>query len=473
MAESARVNAPVHSDNQVPIRIRMGWGVGSYGVAILLNTYTALLLFYLTNVIGMRLELAGLLMFIAKMYDVATDLPMGIISDHTRSRWGRRRPYLFASSFLCGICFIMMFNVPFVGEAANSTGAAVYVLGALLLYATGYTMFNVPYLAMPAEMSTSYRERTAIMSFRVIFIQFGIITAVGVAPRIAQAFGGGIDGYGVVGWTLGLAAMASMLASFFGTAGATQVEKTSVEYTVGEQIRSALDNQPFILLSLYKLLVLFSTATVISSLLFIIKNVLNFDQGVALYYSLIYAAASVISVPLFWVPFSNRIGKHRALIIATLGYLLLALSWLLADADETLAIFLARALALGFFGAGKLLLGMTLLPDVMEYDYLRTGLRREGVFAGGYSFVEKSAFALSPLVMTLIMGLLGYQETVDNAYVQQSDDALAGIYFNIAIIPALCNAAAMVILLRWNLTEQRLKDMQQNAPFRSGTSSQV
>ena len=455
------MSQPSSNDNQVSLRIRMGWGVGSYGVAILLNTYTALLLFYLTNVVGMKLELAGLLMFIAKMYDVITDLPMGIISDHTRSRWGRRRPYLLVSSFLCGICFVMMFNVPYTGDEANTTAASIYVLGALLLYATGYTMFNVPYLAMPAEMSTSYRERTAIMSFRVIFIQFGIITAVGLAPRIAQEFGGGLAGYSVVGWTLGLAAMLSMLASFFGTAGATALEKTSVKYSIGEQIRSALTNQPFLLLALYKLLVLFSTATVISSLLFIIKNVLNFEQGVALYYALIYAAASIISVPLFWVPFSNRIGKHRALIIATIGYLLLALSWLLADANETLTEFLIRALALGFFGAGKLLMGMTLLPDVMEYDYLRTGLRREGVFAGGYSFVEKSAFALSPLVMTVILGLLGYQETVDNAYLEQTEDALAGIYFNIAILPAVCNGLALMILFKWNLTERRLKEMQQ------------
>ncbi len=444
----------------VPFAIRLGWGVGSLGVSILFNSYAVLLLFYLTNIVGMRVEVAGLLLTIAKLFNVVVDVPIGVLSDNTRSRWGRRRPWMLAAAFLCAAVFVMMFNVPRPSaDGASMSATYAYVLASLLLYATAYSAFNVPYMAMPGEMSDSYHERTAIMSFRVVFIQFGYLIGVGAAPRIAQALGGGLEGYGVVGWILGIGAGIAMLASFFGTARARGTARTAVQHTALQQLRSALSNRPFLLLSAFKLLTLFSGASVTATLLFFVKNILRHDPGIMLWYSIGYAGAGLISVPLFWVKLSSRIGKHRALMVATVGFMVVVLSWLFATPGESEWVFTLRAFLLGTFAAGKLLLGMTLLPDIMEYDSLRTGMRREGVFAGAYSLVEKTAFALSPLVLTLILGALGYRESVDNAFVEQSDSALMGIYLNIAIVPAVCNLLATFVLLRYDLTEEKLKSL--------------
>jgi GPH family glycoside/pentoside/hexuronide:cation symporter len=178
-----------------------------------------------------------------------------------------------------------------------------------------------------------------------------------------------------------------------------------------------------------------------------------------LWYSIGHSVAALLTVPLLWVKLSARIGKHRALMIATLGFMAVALSWLLAGPGESEWLFTLRAFLLGTFAAGKLLLGMALLPDIMEYDTLRTGMRREGVFSGAYSLVEKSAFALSPLVLALVLAAFGYQESVNNVVVQQSADALMGIYLNIAVIPAACNALAALVLLRYDLSEERLRQL--------------
>jgi GPH family glycoside/pentoside/hexuronide:cation symporter len=443
----------------VPFSIRLGWGIGSLGVAILFNSYSALLLFYLTNVVGMKLGLAGLLIFIAKLYDAAINVPVGILSDRARTRWGRRRPFFLIGAVLCSLWFVLMFNSPAAPPGGAPPSLAAWVQICLLLYATGYALFNVPYLAMPAEMSRDYHERTAIMSFRVIFIQLGNIVAVGLGPRIAQQFGGGLEGYAIVGWVLGLATLVSMVACFFGTARARTVERTETRYSVGEQLRSAVSNRPFLLLAVFKLLTLLSGATVFATLLFFVKNVLGLPQGAMLWYTIGHAAAAFITVPLVWVPLSARIGKKRALLVATLGFMLVALSWMLARPGESEWMFALRSFLLGAFQAGKLLLGLTLLPDVMEYDTLRTGLRREGAYAGAYNVVEKAAFALSPLLMTFILAGFGYQETVDNRAVTQSADAVFGIYLNIAIIPAICNGLAALVLLRYDLTEEKLKAM--------------
>jgi len=442
----------------VPFATRLGWGIGSLGAAILFNSYAVLLLFYLTNVVGMKVQVAGLLLTIAKLYNVVCDVPIGLLSDRTHSRFGRRRPWMLAASFLCAAAFVVMFNVP-QPAAPGATATVAYVLGSLLLYATAYSMFNVPYMAMPGEMSDSYHERTAIMSYRVIFIQVGYLIGVGLAPRLAKALGGGSTGYGRIGWLLGMAAGIAMLASFFGTARARATAREAARYSAREQFMSALGNRPFLLLSAFKLLTLFSGATVTATLLFFVKNVLRHDPGIMLWYSIGYAGAALVTVPLVWVKLSARIGKHRALMVATLGFLVVVLSWLLASPGESEWVFTLRAFALGSFAAGKLLLGMTLLPDIMEYDSLRTGMRREGVFAGAYSLVEKSAYALSPLVLSLILGAFGYRESVNDAFVEQSSEALFGIYLNIAVVPAVCNGLAALVLLRYDLTEARLREL--------------
>ena len=133
--------------------------------------------------------------------------------------------------------------------------------------------------------------------------------------------------------------------------------------------------------------------------------------------------------------------------------------WWVAPPGEPIELLVARAMVLSFFAMGKLLLGMSLLPDVQEYDYLKTGLRREGVFAGAYNMVEKTAFILAPLVVGLILQLLGYEATVDNIDVEQDPRALTGIRVSIAAIPAACNLLAAMILLRWSLTRKRLEEL--------------
>src|SRR5262245_21633002 len=147
---------PAAAGPRVPMRIAACWGAGTLGTTTILNGIAAVLLFYLVNFVKLEPVIAGALVFGAKLLDVFVSPPMGMLSDRTESRWGRRRPYLFGASFFCGLAFALMFNVP------PGTGlAAVYlwVAFSLLLYVVSYTAFQVPYMAMPAEMTDDYHER--------------------------------------------------------------------------------------------------------------------------------------------------------------------------------------------------------------------------------------------------------------------------------------------------------------------------
>ena len=436
----------------VSVTLRAGWGLGAFGVALLFNTYSTLLLYYLTNVAGVAAGVAGTLLAIAKGYDWATDVPMGILSDRTKSRFGRRRPWLLLGAFVCGGSFVMLFSTP--TEVSDSVKVA-YVLGALLLFNTGYTLFNVPHLTMPAEMSNNYDERTAIMSFRAVAILLGTFTVGGFAPFLADRFGGGIVGYGVVGWSLGIAAMVAMVGCFLGTARARATKYIKTRQSFRGQFRTAIRNVHFGRLAVFKLLTLVATGVAQGSVFFFVTDILGHPQGIMIYYALGYASVSLISAPI-WVRISRNIGKHNALIIATLGFMLFVMWWWIAQPGEPVELLIARSMVLSFFGMGKLLLGMSLLPDVQEYDYLKTGLRREGIFAGAYNMVEKTAFVLAPLVVAFMLQLLGYESTIDNVEVQQDPRALTGIRVSIAAIPAGCNLLAGIILLRWKLTREHL-----------------
>lgn len=441
--------------DSVPVSLRAGWGVGAFGVALLFNTYSTLLLYYLTNIAGVAAGVAGTLLAIAKGYDWATDVPMGILSDRTRSRFGRRRPWLLLGAFVCGAAFVMLFSTP---AQASDAAKVAYVLAALLLFNTGYTLFNVPHLTMPAEMSSNYDERTAIMSFRAVAILIGTFTVGGFAPFLADRFGGGIRGYGVVGWTLGIAAMAAMLACFWGTARARSTKRIKTRQSFRGQFRTAIRNVHFGRLAVFKLLTLLATGVAQGSVLFFVTDILGHPQSVMFHYALGYASVSLIAAPI-WVRISRSMGKHNALIVATLGFMLFVMWWWIAQPGEPVELLIARSMVLSFFGMGKLLLGMSLLPDVQEYDYLKTGLRREGVFAGAYNMVEKTAFILAPLSVAFILQLLGYESTIDNAAVEQDPRALTGIRVSIAAIPAGCNLIAGIILLRWKLTREHLAEL--------------
>lgn len=446
-------------EGTVPLSLRAGWGIGALGVALLFNTYSTILLFYLTRVAGVAVITAGALMMIAKAYDLVTDLPMGIISDRTKSRFGRRRPWLLVGAFVCGGAFVMLFSTP---AGWTDFDKAAYVLGGLLVFNTGYTLFNVPHISMPAEMSSNYDERTAIMSFRAVAIMVGTFAVIGLAPRLAAQFGGGNDGYVFVGWMLGAMALVAMITCFFGTAGVRATEHVKPRQSPWDQLRTAASNVHFLKLAGFKLLTLLATGVAAGSVLFFIVDILGHSQGVMLYYAIAgNLITPLLAAPLFWVPFSRKVGKHRALMIATFGFMVGALWWWFVPADEPLWLLLVRVSVLSFFGMGKLLLGMSLLPDVQEYDYLSTGLRREGVFAGAYNMVEKAAFMGAPMLISFILWLLGYQSTVDNEAIQQDPSALTGIRISIAIVPAVCNLLAGIILLRWTLTREYLAEMRE------------
>jgi glycoside/pentoside/hexuronide:cation symporter, GPH family len=437
-------------------RLHLGWGIGTLGASLLLNTFAALQAYYLTNVLKVSAVTAGLVLMLAKGWDWIANPLMGVISDRTESRWGRRRPYLLLGGIVTGGAFALYFS-----SALTSLSASLWLVGCMLvLVGTGYTIFNVPYMAMPVEMIGDYHERTRMFRFRVFFIAIGTLLGVGAAQRVAELFGGGAEGYAGMGLVYGAAICFFMALAFFGTSRAPATTRTQVRMSFTDQLRTGLANAPFTALLGTKFTQLFGLFTSNAMLVYVVAYVLGKDEPGKwmLYFTIAGAVGQVASIPL-WNAIARRLEKRRTYALATAVYCGMTLTWLLASPAEPLWFFCFRGLAKGCAASGLLLMGQSMLPDTIEYDHRRTGLQRAGVFSGLYSLVEKVAATFAPTILLFTYAWFGFDSKVQT----QSAESIDGIRLAAALLPCLYFLASFVPLHFYRLTARELGSAQRVA----------
>ena len=446
--------------------LALGFGVGTVGVSILLQTVSVYFPVMMATVLGYSPAITGLIVMGAKLYDMAADVFIGSASDRTRSRWGRRRPYLFVGSIVGSLSFVALFN-PLAGG-----GPTMLVLLALVLviYSTGYSLFNVPYLAMPAEMTASYHERTRLLSFRTVFIAVGQMTALSGAAALVSYYGGGRLGFSRMGMVLGAVIFATTMISFLATGSARQAppepRKSSIPF--GERIRLVLGNRPFVMLMAAKLCILFAVAATGGTMLLFQLNTLKIGYQGSLYMNIALNLALAASMP-FWAWLSRRIGKRWAYIAAISIYIVAVSSWLLARRHEPMELVVLRGLVNGVGTGGMALLGLSMLPDTMEYDTRRTGLRREGVFSSIFAVAEKFAFAIGPSIVGFFLAASGYVATTHGRLVEQPASVAVALYSFVGVVAPSLALLGIVILLFYDLDERKLKSagrLEPSAPSR-------
>ena len=449
---------------RLPWSLKAGWGVGAMGSLGMLFIVNVFVLFFLVNHLGLDPGLAGLILFITRIYDVFSDPMIGFLSDRTRSRWGRRRPWMILGAFLSGLALIFTFSVP---ALASDNATAIYELILLLAYFTGFTLFYVPFMAMPAEMTDDYNERTSIMSFRVGYSSVaGIVIAAGM-PALIDYLGGDRRAYEITAILAGILIALAMLMTVLFTGRARELPRSSKErYSAAEYFQTIARNRPFLSLAALKFTVFLATGINGSALLFFMTYVVNrAELGVA-FATLVGNIAGLCALPL-WIRFSRGRDKRWVYLVAIVGSGVLYTSWALATPAESDLVFALRSFLIGVFGAGGLMMGFSMLPDTIEYDRIRTGHVRAGLYTGVLGFLEKTGFALGPLIMGFYFSAAGLVESTQGA-VEQPESAITAIIFGKAWIPASLQVVALGLLMPYRLTEKRLADLRNEAAGNSG-----
>ncbi len=435
------------ADAKLPFLLSLAWGLGTVPMSAMLQATALLLLRYFVDYIGVAAALAGLLIGGAKIYDAVIDPLIGVASDRTRSRWGRRRPYILLGTFVSAGSLYLLFSLPTHAPQAILVSVAVF---ALLANATGYALFVIPYLAMPAEMTTSPAARTYLMSFRIAGAGVGQILGSVVAPFLVSVGGGGLVGHQTMAASLAGLIVALGLVCFIFTKDATATSPSITEhYSLGRQFKLAWGNTPFLVLIALKIVNLFAFALLTTITPFIFIYILRENYAQLGLFFLVRNVTMMLAQPL-WLDVSKRWGKKATYHIANTVYVVLIAVWLLAAPTTPFWAVMVVGAIMGVPSGGVLLIGEALLPDTIENDYRRTGLRREGIFAGVYTTVEKMAFALSAAVVGVALGAAGYVQA-SHAH-QQPASAILAIQLCVGLT-VVCQIVSSFILTLYRIDD--------------------
>lgn len=445
--------ASTHVD-VVPKGIKLSWGSGALGVAILLNAIAFTAMFFMVQVLGLDPGIAGTVVFLSKIMDIISDPLVGKWSDQYKTSGSRRRPFMLYGTFISAFSFTMIFTAP---EFSTQWITAAYMFLALTIYTIGYTLFNVTYLSMPAEMTDDYHERTSIHGYRMAFVGVGGLLGQAGIPFVQGIFGANEPKtYVFIGLVGSVIILISMLTAYFGTAKA-RFSKAAVEkMEFINEYKIVLRNRHFLRVLGIKAAQLFGVAGISVTTLFFFEKILQVNLQVLATVGFIVFVFTLASIPVF-VRISKVIGKAKTYAIAGLIYVVSALSWVLSVPGEPeWAIYLRYALT-GISVSGNVVMAMSMLTDCIEYDARKTGVRREGVYTALYSFVEKFTFALAPLIIGFALSLAGY--TRELSLDQITPAIRQAILLGMSYIPAAMGVVAIVLLLGYKLTEEELHNV--------------
>ncbi|MFI5956537.1 MFS transporter [Cryptosporangium sp. NPDC051539] len=448
---------PVPTGSPVSARLGRGTRVG-YSAGSLVNgafgTVPGLLLLpYLTDTLAVAAGLAGLLVLLPKAWDVVLNPIAGRISDRTTTRWGARRPYLLVGGLATAVTFAALFAGPFSGAAG-----AVYVTVAFLATATAFAFFQVPYVAMPAEITAGtadpYAERTRLMTWRIAVLALAILASGGVAPAIRDAAGGGPAGYRVAGLAVAGLIAVGALAAFWGTRRAPVGAVSESEPSLRRQLAVARANRPFALLLACFVVQAVGIGVMLAGTDYVAAGPLE-DSAVTSLLFVCFVGPALVVMPA-WGVIGNRIGKRAGYVAGSvlfaLGGLMIGISF--AGGSAPLLPVLLSTAVVGCGYAGQQVFGLAMLPDTIAADEAVTGRRQAGVFTGLWTGGETLGLALGPGVFGLVLQLGGYRSGI--SAVDQPGSARTAIVLGFSVLPAVIMLIALPLLRRYDLTPARL-----------------
>ena len=439
------MDQPARSATTLPRGVRFGYGSGSVATGAFGTVPGLMLLPYLTDELGIAALWAGLIVFLPKAWDVVLNPIAGRISDRTEHPDGPRRPWLIKAGVMLAGAFALIFAAPDMG---SRVGEAAWVLLFFVLAATAYAFFQVPYVAMPAEITSSYDERTRLMTWRVAILAFTIMLAGATAPVIRDAVGGR-DGYRVMGVAMACIIGIGVVSAWWGTRRAPVGAVAAGAGSLKEQLRVVATARDFRLLLTTFVVQALATGCMLAGVDYMAGDVLD-RPGAATILFVCFVGPALLLTPA-WSALGTRIGKKQGYVAASLVLAAGALLAVLARQTPPAVVFAATALV-GVGYAGCQVFPMAMLPDAAAIDSARTGENRAGVYTGVWTAGETLGLALGPAVFALVLAMGGYVSSTGGS-VTQPDSALSAITLGFSLLPAALVLTILVWLRRYSLDE--------------------
>lgn len=443
------------------LKEKVGYGFGDMSSSMFWKIFSYYLPFFYSNIFGLSLADAGLLMLVTRIWDAVSDPMMGVIADRTRTRWGKYRPYLLWVAAPFAIAGVLLFTTPEMG----ATGKLIWAYATYILMMTVYTAINVPYGAMLGVMTDDSNTKTVFSSYRMFFAYGGSFIALGAWEPLCNWFKS-MECSNATSWQYAMIAIAIFcFLGFLLCFGMTREHvKNAASESIGKDVRSLLGNSPWWILNGAAMLSnLFNTVRGATAAYFFkdyISASASLDFGV--FHIVLYAGlflmvgevCNMVGVALA-VPLSKKFGKKSTYVLSLIGLVALSilfffvpnsgLGWWMMMTFQVLI-----SVCTGIISP----LIWSMYADVADYAEQKDGTASTGLIFSSGSMAQKFGGAFAGWAVMALLAAFGYN-TAENAI--QTPEALDGLKYLMSFVPAVIAAVSILVLFIYPLNKKRME----------------
>jgi GPH family glycoside/pentoside/hexuronide:cation symporter len=348
----------------------------------------------------------------------------------------------------------------------NQTALFFYVVITFCVVNTAYSLIFIPYYAAGAELTYDYHERTSLLSYRMFVALIGNVVGSVLALPLINLFPNRNTGFTWMAVIMWILIAITVMITFFTIKEPKHIKEEFTKRVNLLKVYISALNRPFVIFLITMTLYFISLVMFQGAVAYFFKYVYG-NEGMAVVGILAYAIASIAFIPLVGV-ISRKIGKKRAWILGLLLNIIGGIILFLSPSVGGLPVSFIGLVIIGIGGAFSAVLAGAIAPDIMEYDYLLTDERREGVFSGLAILVQQIGLAIGSASVGWILGAFGYKPDVT-----QSSSVLLGIRFAIALMPAILNIIGIFVLLKYPITEAVYKEIREKIEMREQTRKET
>jgi GPH family glycoside/pentoside/hexuronide:cation symporter len=435
---------------RLPRRTKLAYGSGDIGFSLTTTIVGAFFAIFLTDVVGLSAGMAAAAILIGSTWDYINDPIMGHLSDRTRTRWGRRRPFLLFGALPFALVFTMLWYRP---PWEQQLYLAIYYSIAYVLFDSVATLLYMPYFALTPELTSDYDERTSLTSYRMFFSILGSLLAFTIPWLIIDSFRpANANRVLVMAGVFALVSALPMLVVFFGTSE-REVFLRQERPSLVRSLRVAFKNKPFIYGLMIFLMTWISVIVLQDSLAYFIKYVVGREAQSELIMGTVFVTA-ILFLPL-WNWISQRWSKRWAYIGGIAFWAVVQMILITVTAATSLWVILLLCFLAGIGVAAAHVIPWAILPDAIEWGEYETGERHEGMFYSLVTLMRKAATSLAIPATLALLHFTGY----DGLAEQQPASALLGLRVVIGPIPAILLCVGIVFAYFYPLSRDKYAEV--------------
>ncbi|MGF1537355.1 MAG: MFS transporter [Elainellaceae cyanobacterium] len=449
---------PISTDQSTPplsIWTKLTYGAGGIGSSATGSMLVFFFLFFLTDVAGLPAALAGSVLMLGQVSDAVSDPIIGLLSDRTQSRWGRRYPWIVLGALPFGLSFALLWLIP----STNPWVMFAYYATVGIAYKTALTAVYLPYVSLTPDLTRDYNERTRLNSVRFAFSIGSSILAIALGAFLFST----LDNVAARYWTLGIIGGAlcilAAVVCVWGTyprvqAAERQREKVTVppRMPMLKQLQVVFSNRPFLLVMVIYLCSWVAAQLTATVMQYFVVSWMQLPSTTFTLFAIVVQTTALLML-FVWSWLSQRVGKRPVYFMGS-GLWVIAQAGLFFLQPGQVGLMFVLGVMAGFGVSTAYLIPWSMLPDVIELDELQTGHRREGAFYAFMVMLQKVGVAAGLFVVGQALEWAGYIETVaGESAATQPQSALLVIRLAIGPVSALILCAGLVAAYFYPITQ--------------------